>query len=75
MDSKKVDSMWVAVHNPSSVDMQSMEVSIPEELNFKASVFDKSSNKMEPTTAEKICYADHLDSEKPITNCKLEIKA
>ena len=74
-DTKNLNSMWVAVHNPSSVDMQSMQVSIPSELNFKASVFNKASNKMEPTSAEKVCYDDHLDSDKPITNCRLEVKA
>lgn len=67
--------MYVTVHNPSTLDMKSLEVAVPEDMNFKASVFNSTSKTYEEAQSEKVCYKDDLDSGEKITNCKLEIKA
>ena len=41
--------MWITAHNPSSLDLKSMEIAVPEDINFKASVFNTSSKMYEPT--------------------------
>lgn len=73
MNTSDTEAMWVAVHNPSSLDLFSMQVAIPEEMNFNASIFNTTSNTLQLVNSEKVCYDDHLDSGKKIVNCKLEV--
>lgn len=67
--------MNVAVHNPSTVDLKSLKVAVPEEANFDVSVYNSTSQAFEPTMAEKSCYDDHLESGQKIKNCHMDIKA
>lgn len=74
-DVTKNMTMNVAVHNPSSLDLNKVSVKIPETGNFDATVFNHSTKKFESVEADKICYDDHLDSELPLKNCRLDIWA
>jgi len=76
--SKSLNESWsmnVAVHNPSTVDLKSLKVAVPEEANFDVTVFNSTSQAFEPTMAEKSCYDDHLENGEKIKNCHMEIKA
>lgn len=68
-------SMSVAVHNPSSLDLKSLKVAVPEEVNFDVTVYNSTSKAFEPTVAEKSCFDDHLASGEKVRNCHMEIKA
>lgn len=72
-DAKEGLTMDVAVHNPSSLDLNSLRVAVPEEINFDVSVYNISSKAYEPTTAEKSCYDDRLLNGTQVRNCHVEI--
>jgi hypothetical protein len=65
--------MYVSVHNPSSLNMYSAEFSVPENMNFNVTYFNTSDQLFVPVYTEQVCDADHLDSGKNITNCKLKV--
>lgn len=52
-----------------------MEIAIPEDLSFKAEIYNTTTKAMQQTMSEKVCYKDFLDSGEDIVNCKLEIMA
>jgi hypothetical protein len=73
MNVSDVKSMYVAVHNPSSLNLNSLEIAVPEEMNFKVEFYNTTTNLLAPVHAEKACFDDHLDSGKNITNCRLQM--
>lgn len=71
MNATDIKSMFVTVHNPSSLELNSLEIAIPEDMNFKVEFFNTTTNHLAPAHADKVCFDDHLDSGKNIINCKL----
>jgi len=67
--------MHVAVHNPSSLNLNTLEIAIPNEMNFNVSYWNTTMRSLVPAYADKVCYADHLDDGNQVTNCKLQVDA
>lgn len=70
-------SVNLAVHNPSSLDLKSVKVAIAPDSNFVVSVyknFNVTRNGFEPTLAEKSCIDDHLENGQQVRNCHMEIE-
>lgn len=69
-------SLNVAVHNPSSLDLESAKVSIPPHQNYNVMVFNKESQTFEHASSEKACFEDHLDNKDQtmVSNCYMNIK-
>lgn len=67
--------MHVAVHNPSSLNLNTLEIAVPNEMNFNVSYWNTTMRSLVPAYADKVCYADHLDDGNQVTNCKLQVDA
>lgn len=69
-------TMNVAVHNPSSLDLESAKVPVPPESNYNVMVFNKESQTFEHAYSEKSCFEDHLDDKdlSSVVNCYVDVK-
>lgn len=57
----------VAVHNPSSLDLESAKISIADNMNYNVQVFNTESQTFEHAYAEKSCFDDHNDADRNYT--------